>query len=113
MAETIQTPQESLDIVRDALSDLGWMRGFPDDTKSFEFISKSYDRFAHTVEMSHSKLNGGRPVIPIRWLVEEIGNTRDWFPSPVEARGIYAEYFTPKDGKEPPAKYRHDYSGKD
>lgn len=92
--------------VSTALLKLKHMRGFPAEREGFEAVVRAIARFCETTEIYHGSVNPEftgpgdlGQVVPLDWLMDEILDSRAWFPAPVEMRALYETKFAPLDGR--------------
>ena len=97
MAEQVPEDRTHIDAIKEALADLGFLKGFPGDEKSFNGLAKAYARFIETKTIHHPKFG---TVIPLDWLIIYIADHCEFMPTPVEARKLYTRYWRPRDGRE-------------
>ena len=100
MPRNAQTYRADPGIIHDALAQLSWMPGYEKvaaNEKGLRLFEKCVRNFADDREMDHAILG---KVIPLDWLLEQIGETVQFFPKPIEMRRMYTKYFSPLDGFE-------------
>ncbi len=78
------------------LSQIYFLRGFPETEEAFLSLCRAYEKFVSTEEVNHKYLG---TVIPAQWLMDEIASSRNFLPSPIQARRLYETFFAPKDGR--------------
>ena len=101
-----------------ALASLCWMPKYPTEEPSFKFFCRSLAKFIQTVDRCHWDFNDPEQewnqkyamgwVNPLRWVVDQVGNSCEFFPPPVKWRAIYCSHFPPLDGVRPADLYDYD-----
>ena len=95
--------------VANALTVLSWMPKYPAEPEQFNFFCRALAKFIQTVDRCH--WNAEDPewnekyamgwVNPLAWVVEQVGDTREFFPPPLKWREIYCTHWPPLDHKRP------------
>lgn len=97
--------------VAEAISSLNWMPNYPKEEKAFAFFCMTLASFIQTVDRCHWDFKDPDPewnekyamgwTNPLKWVVEQVGSTCEFFPPPIKWREIYCSHFPPLDKKRP------------
>lgn len=97
MAGSVSSEERHLNRIAELLTSLSWMKGFPDTVAKFRQMVPFFAQFASTTPRTHFKLSPDQNIVPAEWLIDRIGKSFKFFPSPIEARALYCEYWEARD----------------